>query len=299
MFFNKKIKVAVHDGAFHPDDVCAVAILSLYLNKPLKIFRTRDPKVWSEMDYILDVGGEYNPKENKFDHHQEGWNEKRENSIPYAASGLVWKEYGQKITGSSEVANFIDEKIIQPIDAEDSAVEIYTKIFEKVSPYTFFDYIFSFNPTWIDKTDRLKAFEFVVSEAKKMFLSEIKRAKDREVSSSIIKNIYEKTEDKRIIVLDKNYSWKKPFVNLLEPLFVVHPHSDGLTWAVDTVRKPNEKFIRRMYFPKTWAGKNGDELAQITGVSDAVFCHNGIFLTIAKTKEGAIALAKLALESKV
>ena len=34
----KKIKVAVHDGAFHPDDVCSVAILSLFLNKPVKIF---------------------------------------------------------------------------------------------------------------------------------------------------------------------------------------------------------------------------------------------------------------------
>ena len=53
------------------------------------------------MDYVLDVGGEYNPKENKFDHHQEGWNEKRGNGIPYATTGLIWKEYGKKITDSA------------------------------------------------------------------------------------------------------------------------------------------------------------------------------------------------------
>lgn len=296
LFFTNKIKVAVHDGTFHPDDVCAVAMLSLYLKKPLKIFRTRDPKVLEKMDYILDVGVEYNPKENKFDHHQEGWNEKRENGIPYATSGLVWKEFGEKITGSAVIASFIDEKIIQHIDADDSGVEIYKKIYEKISPYTFFDYLFSFNPTWLDKTDPLEAFEFAVFEAKKMFQMEIKRANDRAVSAKIVKDIYEKTEDKRIIFLDRNYSWKKPFVDFPEPFFVVHPHSDNITWAIDTVRKPNEKFLRRMYFPKDWAGKRDGELAKITGVRDAVFCHNGIFLAITKTKEGAIALAKRAIE---
>lgn len=295
-FLNKKIKVAVHNGAFHPDDVCAVAILSLYLKKPLKIFRTRDPNILSQMDYVLDVGAEYNPNEHKFDHHGEGWNEKRGNGIPYAASGLVWKEFGDKITGSSEIAGFIDEKIIQHIDADDSGVEIYKKIYEKVSPYTFFDYLFSFNPNWMDKKDPAEAFEFAVSEAKKMFQMEIKRANDRAVSASIVIDIYKKTEDKRIVFFDKDYSWKKPFVNFPEPLFVIHPHSDNITWAIDTVRKPNEKFLRRMYFPKTWAGKRDEELVKITGVKDALFCHNDVFLVIAKSKEGAIKLAQLALQ---
>ena len=293
-FLNKKIKVAVHDGAFHPDDICAVAILSLYLKKPLKVFRTRDPKIISEMNYVLDVGGVYNPKDCKFDHHGEGWNEKRENGIPYAASGLVWKEFGEKITGSSEVANSIDEKIIQHIDADDSGVEIYKKIYEKISPYTFFDYLFSFNPTWLDKTNPQDAFIFVVSEAKVMFEREIKRANDRVVSAAIVRDIYEKTENKRIIIFDKNYSWKKTFVDYLEPLFVISPKLDG-TWGIDTVRKPNEKFLRRMYFPKSWAGKRDAELEKVTGVKGAVFCHNDIFLTVAKTREAAIKLAELAL----
>ena len=42
--FAKKTKVCVHSGKFHPDDVCAVAILSFYLEKSIKIFRSRDPK---------------------------------------------------------------------------------------------------------------------------------------------------------------------------------------------------------------------------------------------------------------
>ena len=293
-FLKKKVKVAVHSGAFHPDDVCAVAILSLHLKRPLKIFRTRDKKVLTKMDYILDVGGEYNPKEHKFDHHGEGWNEKRPNGVPYAASGLVWKEFGAEIAGSSEIANFIDEKIIQPIDAEDSGVEIYNKIIDKVSPYSFFDYLFAFNPTWMEKTDCLKAFTFAVFEAKKMLEREIKRASDRMISNDIVKNIYDKTEDKRILILDNSYSWKKTVANYPEPLFVVSPKSDG-TWNIDTVRKPNAKFERRMYFPKAWSGKRDEQLEKITGVKDAIFCHNDIFIAVTRTKNSAIELAKIAL----
>ena len=51
------------------------------------------------------------------------------------------------------------------------------------------------------------------------------------------------TKDKRIIILDKDYSWKKFMPNYPEPLFVIHPSSNRNTWSVDTVRKPNEKFM--------------------------------------------------------
>jgi uncharacterized UPF0160 family protein len=268
------------------------------LNKPLEFFRTRDKKILSKMDYVLDVGGEYNSKDNKFDHHQEGWNEKRENGIPYATSGLLWKEYGEKITGSKEIAGKIDEKIIQPTDAEDSGVEISKNIFEKVSSYTFADYIFSLNPTWIEKTNSKNEFDDAVSIAKQMLLREIKKAKDNLKAVDLVEDIFKKTEDKKIIILEDNYPWRKILANHSEPLLVVHPKSDFSAWSVDTITKPNEKFERRMYFPKSWAGKRDEEFAKITGVNDAVFCHNDIFVAVAKSKEGAIKLAKLALDNQ-
>jgi len=36
-------------------------------------------------------------------------------------------------------------------------------------------------------------------------------------------------------------------------------------------------------------------LAKVTGVPDATFCHNGRFLAVAKSKEGALKLAEIAL----
>jgi len=294
---NKKIKVAVHDGDFHTDDVFSVAILSLYLNKKLKIFRTRDQKILSKMDYVLDVGREYNLKERKFDHHQEGWSEKRTNGILYATSGLVWMEFGAKITGNVDVAQKIDEKIIQTIDAEDNGIEIAKSIFENVMPFCVSDYIYDLNPTWTEKNlDSLKLFLNAVEEAKKILKREIKKAQDCVLGKEKIINIYKNTTDKRIIILDNTYSWKKVLNSLPEPLLVIEQIPENKDWHLKAVSLSGFKFKNRIEFPKTWAGKTGVDLAKITGVDDAVFCHNGRFMAVAKSKEGAIKLAKLAIE---
>ncbi len=291
-FLNKKIKVAVHDRSFHSDDVFAVAILSLYLDKPLKIFRTRDLNILTKMDYLLDVGREYKPNENKFDHHQEGWNEKRKNGIPYATSGLVWKEYGEKICGTLEVANEIDNKIIQTIDAEDNGIEIYKSIFSDIRPYCIFDYVSAFNPTWNENINDNESFDKAVILATNILKREIVIAKDYVLSKNKIDEIYNKTEDKRILFLDSDYDWKEIIKKYPEPLFVIKNDNN---WSVKAVSVEGYKYKNRLDFPESWAGKEGEELVKVTGISDAVFCHNNRFLCIAKSKEGAIELAKKAL----
>jgi len=293
----KRICVAVHDGDFHADDVFAVAILSFYLNKPLKIFRTRDEKILSKMDYNLDVGRFYNPKERKFDHHQEGWSEKRANGILYATSGLVWKEFGAKITGNVDVAQKIDEKIIQTIDAEDNGIEIAKSIFENVMPFCVSDYVYDLNPTWTEKNlDSLKLFLDAVEEAKKILKREIKKAQDCVLGAKKIKEIYTKTENKRILILDDNYAWKKIVSLLPETLFVIQETKENKSWRIKSVGLNGSQFKYKIYFPESWAGKSGETLAKISGISDAAFCHNGRFMAVAKSKEGAIKLAKLAIE---
>ena len=83
-----------------------------------------------------------------------------------------------------------------------------------------------------------------------------------------------------------------------EPLFVVVPRlgeGDKMIWRTGAIRDNLGSFINRRSFPVAWAGKREKELAEITGVSDALFCHNKLFVAYAKSKEGALALAKLAL----
>ena len=48
--------------------------------------------------------------------------------------------------------------------------------------------------------------------------------------------------------------------------------------------------------PKEWRGLTGEELQKVTGVPDAVFCHPAGFIGGAETLEGAVEMAKRAVE---
>jgi uncharacterized UPF0160 family protein len=63
------------------------------------------------------------------------------------------------------------------------------------------------------------------------------------------------------------------------------------------VRENLAGFKNRKDLPQAWAGKVNEELQKITGVADATFCHNARFTCGAGSKEGALALAKLALDN--
>src|SRR5690554_5270603 len=81
-------KAFTHSGKFHSDDVFSAALLT-YLNPNIDIIRDYDiPEDFEGI--VFDIGG------GKFDHHQEGALV-RDNGIPYAAFGLLWKEFGTLI----------------------------------------------------------------------------------------------------------------------------------------------------------------------------------------------------------
>ena len=66
---------------------------------------------------------------------------------------------------------------------------------------------------------------------------------------------------------------------------------------VNTIRTKPGSFDSRKNLPEAWGGLRDEELARISGVPDATFCHKGLFLAIAKTKEGALKLAEKALSN--
>ena len=95
MDMKKRIAIITHSGSFHPDDCFAVATLLIYLESqplPAVVKRTRDAKVIKTGDFVVDVGNVYDPSKDRFDHHQEGGAGIRDNGIPYASFGLVWKK---------------------------------------------------------------------------------------------------------------------------------------------------------------------------------------------------------------
>ena len=78
-------------------------------------------------------------------------------------------------------------------------------------------------------------------------------------------------------------------------MFVVYPDSDGAQYQVKTVPVEPGSFVARLDLPKAWAGLRNQELAAVTGVPDSVFCHSNLFIGGARSLEGALRLAALAL----
>lgn len=290
-------KIITHSGNFHTDEVFACAVLSILNDGAVEILRSRDPLVWATGDYVVDVGGEYDPSRGRFDHHQEGGGGSRPNGIPYSSFGLVWKEFGEKLSGSPYVARVIDERIVQPVDAGDNGFETFG-VRGEVAPYILQDAISAFRPGWNESRTEDEGFFEAVPFAEKILAREILRARTEEEGKRHAEEAYEKAEDRRIIILEDHYLWYEALGTKPEPLFVVKPDRGNLgKWKIEAVRSDVHSFKNRKNLPSAWAGKTGDELAQISGVKDAIFCHNKLFVAVAGSKEGALKLAQIAVEA--
>jgi uncharacterized UPF0160 family protein len=286
--------VIVHSGNFHPDDVFAVATLQLHLGKEnIEVIRTRDETVISKADWVADVGGVYDQDRRRFDHHQNGA-PVRENGIPYAAFGLVWKHLGESICASKEVADSIEERIAQQIDAGDNGVSLYTLNEHNVSPYELYNVVGTFRPVWGSGTTDDEAFLQAVDFARELLVRTIAHARAGEKMKLLVQAGYEAAEDKKILVYDQSVG-RNSFIEFDEVGVVVHPsESEEHKWKAVVIPKGCGTFENRVTFPAAWASLKDDELAQVSGIEDAVFCHKNLFLFVANTKEGALAAARQA-----
>lgn len=288
--------IVTHDGGFHADDVFAVAALLLYLKGNAHVVRTREWSIIDRADFVIDVGDEYAPERNRFDHHQPKGAGVRESGIPYAAFGLVWKKFGLELAGSPEAARRIDVTLVAPLDAHDNGVSIFLPTGESgVSPYGLPEMVKAFRPSWDEETGMDERFTEAVSIAEKLLLREIVRTRSALRAERLVGDEYERAADKCLVVLSEDYPWQETLARHPEPLFVVHPQE--AVWYVECVRDDPNSFINRKDLPERWAGLRGAELARVTGVADAVFAHRNLFMAVARSRDGAMALAKLALSA--
>ena len=297
----KKVnKLITHNGSFHTDDIFACATLCLMLEKKdekFEIIRTRDPDIIKSGNYVFDIGYVYDEELNKFDHHQPGGASKRPNGIEYSSFGLVWKKFGIELCVSQKVADIVDQKLVAPVDAFDNGIDLVENKYH-TTPYYIQHMFFSMRPTWREENlSKEVMFLKSVEIAKTILTREIIQIKDAFLADEMVISIYENSPDKRIIVLDNKYPWEYSIKNFSEPLFVIYPRKNTEDWGVEAVRDDIKTFVNRKNFPKLWAGLRDEELQNVTGVKDAVFCHRGLFLAVANSKEGAIKLAQIAVES--
>jgi len=298
---DKKNKILVtHNGSFHADDIFACATLALMLekqNESFEVVRTRDEAIIASGNYVFDVGGEYNEEKNRFDHHQVGGAGKRNSGIEYASFGLVWKKFGAGLCGSSAVAEIIEKKLVQPIDAGDNGMDLVTPLNKDIKPYFIHNVFGAFRPSWKNSNEEtlLAGFWECVKIATNILQREIILSQDIVEVKGKVDTLYKKSEDKQILILEEKYPWHEQVSLYPEPVFVVFPRSNDNTWGAEGVPASSFSFERRKKFPASWAGLRDEELQKTSGVSDAVFCHRGLFMAVAKSKEGALKLAQKAL----
>lgn len=295
----KKITIATHSGQFHADDIFAVATLSLMLEEKhdVKVVRSRDPEIINGADYVVDVGGIYDEEKKRFDHHQIGGGGVRDNKIPYASFGLVWKKYGPELAGDLEASLKIEQKLATPIDAYDNGITLCNPVFPDLEYYTIDDLVAAFRVTWKENEKELDTrFEFLVGIAKQLIIREIKKIKDKKEAEKFVLEAYAKNINKTLLNLDKYYPYKACIDSMPDILLVTYPDAVGENWCLEAANVPDKKFVSKILLPESWAGKRDQELEIATGVSGAVFCHKDRFFAVAKTREGIVKLAELALK---
>ena len=283
--------IATHNGNFHADDVFSVAALKSIF-PDIKVIRTRDLELIAKADIVVDVGGEYDPETDRFDHHQRGGAGERENGIPYSSFGLIWQKYGVEICGGNpDIAQALDAGLVSDIDAVDcghvQGVQEGISLSQTIG---------MFNPTWQEDKHTDKCFDEAVAFAMRILARCITHASSGINAKSIVALAIEKAKDPRVIVLEQYTPWKKTVVNMSdEALFVVYPSQTG-EWRIQGVPTALGSFEVRKPLPESWAGLSDKALQDITGIDDAMFCHNALFIAGAKSFESIMKMAAMAIE---
>ncbi len=283
--------IATHNGNFHADDVFAVAALKSIFPS-VELIRTRDLSVMEKADIVLDVGGIYDADKGRFDHHQKGGAGARENGIPFSSFGLIWQKYGLEICdGNQEVADSLDKNLVSTIDAIDCG-----HVEGVVTGITLSQTISMFNPTWQEEGDFDACFDEAVAFAMRILSRFIASASGGVNAKAIVASAIEKAEDPRVIVLEKYTPWKTTVLKTSEEaLFMVYPSQTG-QWRIQTVPVELGSFEDRKKLPAPWAGLSDQELQDVTGLDDAMFCHNGLFIAGCASFENTMKMAEMALQ---
>ena len=303
------VVIATHNGSFHADDVVGVAILQMVFLHT-EIVRTRDPEKIAAANFAVDVGGVWDPALGRFDHHQKGFSGARANGTVYASAGLVWAAFGKQCLAPwarylseanvKDIVESIDVELMEHLDRADTGAAIGAPGLFGLSAL-----LSQFNTTWLEVTDVEKderaGFTYArFQKAVAMASSLLERILADKVAEALAANLVRNNErllDGRVLMLgDGGMPWYKVICGEMpDVLFVIYPDSTDNQYQVRTVPVEPESFVARLDLPSAWAGLRDADLAAVSGVPDAAFCHNGCFIAGAYSLAGAVRMAELAL----
>jgi len=260
----------------------------------IELTRTRNKNILKDLDIVYDVGG------GEFDHH--GVDKVyREDGTPYAACGLIWREFGKRVIEfkdstlneeeTEDIHGYMDRVLIEGIDALDNGVRIESG---DIPLMHISSIISGFNPPWFSDKSQDESFDQAVEVASLVFDNTFNRRLSVIKAKGNIIKAFEKRDNPKILILDTFSPWGEVLKEVDENdevVFVIYPKDDN--YAIQTIRGRDGRDKKKL--PASWGGKENEELAQITGVEDAVFCHTGRFIAVAGSMDGILNMAELAI----
>ncbi len=269
-----------HDGSFHADEVTACALLLLFgqIDRD-KIIRTRDVDKLAKCEYVCDVGGIYDPKIKRFDHHQSDYRGH------LSSAGMVWEYLNAQGIVNDSLYQYFNNSLLFGVDAIDNGRD-----FPLLGHCSFSQVISNFVPVAYD-VDR-EVMEKAFNEALDFVLGHISRLRERFLYIHACQEKVAKrmAQGGHALVFDEAMPWMDSFFDLggekHPALFVIMP--SGEHWKLRGIPPSNEqKMLVRMALPEEWAGLIDDELKRVSGIPGAIFCHKGRFISVWETKEDA------------
>lgn len=319
----RTITALTHSGNFHADETLGYVVLHYALapmgdlrarildgasDDCLKFQRSRDPAHIQSADIAFDVGGIYDPSNGRYDHHMKN-KPLREDGTPYSAAGLLWKDYGKAAVRNlvrtqvdDETINAIwlsiDKSLIVPIDMDDNGIA-------KMGKLSLADIVSACSPPWDTaelhgpeeaKRRETLGFANAATAVASHLVNTVDRVRASLKATDRVLAAYKQAEDKRILLMDTGMPTEKViFEHDLPVVYVVSPTGSG-QWNVKAVPPERGAFGQRVSLPEAWAGLDTQALATASGVPDAVFAHPARFICGAASKDGALMMAKRALE---
>ncbi|KAF5390255.1 hypothetical protein D9757_002911 [Collybiopsis confluens] len=243
------------------------------------------------------------------------------------SAGLVYKHFGKEII-SNETNLPVDHdnvqilwlklyrEFIEAIDAIDNGISQYDASEIKARYRVRTDLsarVAHLNPPWnkslaaqdmdaqFEKASTLTGSEFLARldyysnawlPARELLVAAIQRSKNEIDSSG------------RIILLESFLPWKEHLFDLESETttmnsaatYVIYPDDNSGDWRVQAVSVEPESFESRKALPEKWRGLRDDVLSERTGIAGGVFVHASGFIGGNRTKDGALQMAKIALE---
>lgn len=277
------ITVATHSGQFHADELVAIAILKEALpNYHLSIIRTRKFEEINAADIAIDVGG------GRFDHHNSIVS--YPNKVPMASCGKILAA----VEPCQQMINILNQMSLYAVQAIDNGARV---TLPRACMTSLFDWVASFNPTFEERTPTDGEYYDRFFEALEIVLKIYRRMRANASAQMHAENVLRKAPTHlkgRFIELPRGgIPWFRYAYDHESILGVIHQSVDDGTWKVTTAPIAPGSQERRVSFPSSWGGLEGQALEIVSKINGMIFCHLGLHLAGFKTKESALAAARL------